>query len=250
MRQGENMLLTKGITPLCTIGLLASVLLAACAPVQAHPEMQASSPLAPAGETTLYVGPTVAACAGLAPQLCLLVTEDPAAEYRNFYDNIEGFTYQPGVAYELAVRKEPVANAPADASSIRWTLIKELGRKPIADLIDLNGTNWQLIAMRDEQDNLVPVPPTAGVTLQFQESRFSGSAGCNRYTGSYRTDFNRLRMAVGSTTRRICPEPQMALEQAYLAALPNTVVHWIVEGNLHLLNAAGNTILILVPASS
>jgi len=243
------MLPAKRTAMLGTIGVLAMLLLAACRPVQADPQMQVNSPLAAADETTLYVGPTVAACTGVGPQLCLLVKEDPAAGYLYFYDRIEGFTYYPGHAYVLAVRKEPVANTPADASSIRWTLIKEQSRKPAGVLIDLEGTGWQLIALRTaQQGSLARVPPAAGVTLAFQDKRVSGSSGCNGFAGSYLTDNNRLRMNVESTTRTACAEPQATLEQDYLATLPATVTYWIVEDNLHLLNAAGNTMLIFVPA--
>ena len=84
-----------------------------------------------AGEiVTLYVGPEQVDCVGVAPQTCLLVRESTEVDYSYFYDNIEGFEYEPGYNYELRVNKTPVENPPADGSSIRWTLIEVVGKEP------------------------------------------------------------------------------------------------------------------------
>jgi len=72
--------------------------------------------------SSLYVGPELADCQGLVARKCMQVREDPTAPWGNFYSQIEGFTYERGYAYELRVRKEPVANPPADGSSIRYIL--------------------------------------------------------------------------------------------------------------------------------
>lgn len=44
---------------------------------------------------------------------------------------------------------------------------------------DLNGTQWELVRLNGKQ-----VVPETTVTLTISEDRFSGFAGCNRYSGS------------------------------------------------------------------
>jgi hypothetical protein len=54
---------------------------------------------------------------------CLLVREDPNADWRNFYDAIEGFTYEPGYSYKLLVDVRDIPNPPADGSSRAYRLV-------------------------------------------------------------------------------------------------------------------------------
>jgi hypothetical protein len=66
---------------------LSVVALAACVP--------GSAPV----EKTIYVGPELVDCEGVAPQKCLQVKEDPNAEYSLYNGTIEGFEYAPGSEY-------------------------------------------------------------------------------------------------------------------------------------------------------
>jgi hypothetical protein len=75
-------------------------------------------------EMTLYIGPEQKDCVGVGPQKCLMVKYSPDGEYEFFYDQIQGFTFEPGYAYELRVRRDTVANPPSDASRYTWTLIE------------------------------------------------------------------------------------------------------------------------------
>lgn len=81
-----------------------------------------------ADEKTFIVGPQTADCTGVAPMKCLQVKEKPTDNWSNFYTNIEGFTYEPGYEYVLKVKTEKVENVPADASSIKYTLIKQVSK--------------------------------------------------------------------------------------------------------------------------
>ncbi len=96
---------------------------------------------APAGEMeedadgtikTLFVGPELVDCVGVAPQQCLQVKENEADEWTLFYDQIEGFTYEPGFIYELRVRETAVENPPADASSLALSLVEVVSQTAVA----------------------------------------------------------------------------------------------------------------------
>lgn len=74
---------------------------------------------------------------GVAPMEVFLVKEGDATEWSFFYSNIEGFNYEPGYEYVIEVKKEAVEEpVPADASSIRYILVKEISKtqKQSADL--------------------------------------------------------------------------------------------------------------------
>lgn len=66
---------------------------------------------------------------GVAPMEVLQVKEGDATEWSFFYSNIEGFNYEPGYEYVLEVKKEQLEQpTPADASSIKYTLVKEVSK--------------------------------------------------------------------------------------------------------------------------
>jgi len=80
-------------------------------------------PSAAAKVKFIYVAPQKVACsAGVMRTTCLQIRERKEDPWQNWYGNIEGFNFEPGVAYRLRILEEKVPNPPADASSIKWTL--------------------------------------------------------------------------------------------------------------------------------
>ena len=80
-----------------------------------------------AGETEttrLWVGPERVECEGVAPMMCLQVAYGEDEEYQYFYDEIEGFDYQEGTSYVIDVEITKVADPPADASSLSYSLVE------------------------------------------------------------------------------------------------------------------------------
>lgn len=69
-------------------------------------------------------------CVGVVPQKCLLVKKGADTNWTFFYDKIEGFNYEEGYEYVLEVKEEKVENAPADASSLKYILVKEVSKTP------------------------------------------------------------------------------------------------------------------------
>lgn len=97
-------------------------LLSACAGPQGAgpaPAQEAST-----REETLWVNAQLKPCMGVAPRQCLEVRRSPDGPWELFYAKIEGFDFVPGQRYELRVRVDRLKNVPADASSLRYTLIE------------------------------------------------------------------------------------------------------------------------------
>ncbi len=78
-------------------------------------------------------------CQGMAAQWCYQIKENSQKDWTFFYDEIEGFKYEWGTNYELKVKKEKIANPPADASSIKWILTSILKEEKVK-----TGTSFNL----------------------------------------------------------------------------------------------------------
>ena len=92
----------------------------------------------------------------------------------------------------------------------------------------LAGSQWGLVSLDAE----TPAIPGSGVTLEFSDDdRVSGSAGCNRFGGSYEFDENTIGFSQLFSTMMMCMEDGiMEQEAAYLAAL-EAASSFAIEGN-------------------
>ncbi len=218
--------------------------------VPAVPEAE----LPPGAEVrTVYVGPEEVECVGVGPQTCLQVKLSPDANYTLFYDQIDGFEHVPGYEYELVVLIEPVEDPPADASTLRYTLVEEVSRIPVevetetetAETLTLEGTTWSLHSYVAPDSSSYEIIPNTRITAEFNEGRVAGSAGCNNYFGTYELDGSSLTIGPAGSTMMFCaPEELMLQETAYLATLSSVAGYEIIDNQLHLKNAAGDTVLL------
>ena len=78
----------------------------------------------------------------------------------------------------------------------------------------LDGTHWQILSIDGR-----PVVAGAEASLGFADGRISGTAGCNRLSGSFASDGNRLTVSQVATTRMMCPPELMAQEARLLELL-------------------------------
>ncbi|MDX1413703.1 MAG: META domain-containing protein, partial [Candidatus Promineifilaceae bacterium] len=212
----------------------------------------AEAELPPEGEiVTMYVGPEEVECVGVGPQTCLQVKLSPDSEYTLFYDHIDGFEHQPGFAYELLVLVEPVENPPADASTLRYTLIEEVGRTPmeteteVEETKSLEGTTWSLISYLTPNGESLNVLPDTRITIEFKDGQIAGSAGCNNYFGTYELNGDALSIGPTGSSMRFCePEEVMLQETAYLALLSTVTSYEIAGDQLQLKNEAGDNVFL------
>ncbi|AKM31765.1 hypothetical protein AB870_19120 [Pandoraea faecigallinarum] len=81
----------------------------------------------------LDIDSQMADCMGVAPRKCLRVRpadDTGKSQWELWYAHIDGFEWKPGVEYRVKIHGEPVANPPADASNMRWTLVEVLRETP------------------------------------------------------------------------------------------------------------------------
>lgn len=77
--------------------------------------------------------------------------------------------------------------------------------------------------------------------VRFVDGHISGSAGCNRFNGSYSAAGNMLSFGGIVSTRLMCPERQMTQESSFLRLLAGPLTkRYTVEGYLILADDKGN----------
>jgi hypothetical protein len=83
-------------------------------------------------------------CMGPWHQLCLLVREPGTTELLRHYGGIEGFTFEWGYSYRIAVTETRIRNPPVDGSSIRTVLDRVVSRERVPA-----GTEFQIYITSD-----------------------------------------------------------------------------------------------------
>ena len=112
--------------------------------------------------------------------------------------------------------------------------------------VGLAGTSWVLAGI-----NNLPLPGAVQVTAEFgTDGTVSGNAGCNSYNGSYTIDGGSITFGPLISTKMACPEAQMAVETAYLAALGKAAT-WSIgtDGKLSISGPDGKVALVFDPAA-
>lgn len=101
----------------------------------------------------------------------------------------------------------------------------------------LTGTNWSFVSIDG-----VPVAADRPTSLAFDGAKLSGSAGCNRFSGSYESKDGTLTAAPLMATKMACPGAGMAQESGFFALMRGPVsLSFPSDGTLVLTGAEGRT---------
>ena len=106
----------------------------------------------------------------------------------------------------------------------------------------LAGTAWQVTGYNNGKQAVVSVMTGTTLTMAFdQDGRVAGSAGCNRFTGSYSQDGENLSFGPAAATRRMCAGPEGIMEQEaqFLKALETVATSRFEGDSLELRTATG-----------
>lgn len=178
---------------------------------------------------------------GAGKMLCLKVHKGKNldnASWENFYSPIEGFEFEEGFMKKLEIREEKIANPPADGSSIRYTMVKELEKQ--ADYrAKING-EWLLNRMNDKPiDNSVKIP---NMLINLSQMQVSGNGGCNNYNGQIKDlTYNTIKFGNIVNTKRACLNKN--IESDYYIALNAVNTYQIIGNNLIFYNEKGEKVL-------
>lgn len=117
---------------------------------------------------------------------------------------------------------------------------RETCGQPLADS-PLRGTYWKLVRMNGESVAAPDKGPEAHLIFSSDESRISGSSGCNRVMGSFEVDGDKLRLRQMAGTMMACLNG-MDLEQRFLKTLNKVARYRISGSHLEMLDAAGTAV--------
>lgn len=185
-------------------------------------------------------------CVGVGPMKCMLVqkgeTPEPG-EWTNFYTEIEGFEYEPGFIYKLKVKEEQLENVPADASSIKYTLVEVLEKREDGKLA-LDGT-WNALKING---SVVKLPRSRGagvipgLKIDIREMRISGIDNCNNFTGEIvKIGDGSIELGQIAGTQKMCPN--MTISEAFNEALSTVKKYKLKENNLVFTDNEGTELL-------
>ena len=144
----------------------------------------------------------------------------------------------------IAPRPSMEAHQPARLTLVVERFInvwpRESCGKPLVDS-PLRGTYWKLVRLSDTPVQVTEQQREPHLILAGDTPRISGSGGCNRLTGGFELDGDRLRLRGMAGTMMACPTG-MEQEQRFLQSI-GTVERYRVRGShLEMLDAAGTVV--------
>ena len=120
---------------------------------------------------------------------------------------------------------------PADASSIRYTLIKELKKKKDS-LSPLQG-DWRLTHIREKE--VSENPKSVTIHFNISQNNVYGNDSCNSFFGSIKQiTSNKMHFRALASTKRWCKD--MSLATPFLQAIENVFFYRLDENSLFLLD--------------
>ncbi len=176
-------------------------------------------------------------CTGAGPMACLQIRREESGPWELFYSEIEGFEYVPGYIYRIRVREEPLdpAQVPADASSIRYSLVA-MDEKNVDRTLRINDI-WILRELEGRELLETDIPAANKrpyIEFHVRDRRYMGNDGCNSFRGSLEALGEReLRLGPAMGTKMSCPD--MTLPALFLQLLARVDGYEIVERGLRLM---------------
>jgi heat shock protein HslJ len=160
------------------------------------------------------------------------------AKWENFYVNIEGFEFEEGFLKKIEVKEEQLKNVPADASTIKYTMIKELEKQ--LDYRTLLDGNWVLNRLNDNPiDRSVKLPE---MEIRLKQMQVRGTSGCNTYsTKISKLATNAIKFCTIVSTKKACISKN--IEQKYFETLSTVETYQIKGENLTFYNEKGEKIV-------
>ncbi len=199
-------------------------------------------------EQIYWVNGIKVSCSGVAPMQCLLVQKGEnwvPGEWQHFYSSIDGFVFQYVYIYKLLVHEEENESEkiPADASSIKYTLIKVLEKIPdpkfrINDIWVLETLQKEIIGNITENED----SETPAIEIHLSEMRIMGTDGCNRFQGQIiNIEEDKIDIGPLAGTMRLCPN--MEISDKFNLVLQQVKKYKVENLKLYFLDESGNELL-------
>lgn len=197
-----------------------------------------------ASKNTIYwIGSYKTDCYGVGKMKCLSVQKSEQiddSKWQLFYSPIEGFDFEEGYLKKIEVKEEALnpKNVPADASSVKYTLVREIEKK--VDFKALLSGKWLLSSLNDNPINRSVTLPKMEISLT--QMKVSGNGGCNNYNGTIKTlTAQNIEFGDIASTQMACVNRN--IEHEFLQALGAAATYQIKGPGLTFFNKEGKKIL-------
>ena len=165
-------------------------------------------------ERELIIAPAPVACAGDPPATCLQVSEPNGDQWRMRFDEIDGFTYEPGYTWEVEVAEPPLKDELA--LTPRLTLISVESKEVAGGVASPLGHGaWRLqsIGGTDQAGD-------GKITASFHGGGWvDGFGGCNSYLAAALVDGQKITISAPAAGREVCATAVHDRERTFLAEL-------------------------------
>lgn len=193
-------------------------------------------------EKTIWVNSAKVDCVGVGPMKCYQVKESETDAWSYFYQEIDGFEFEPGFIYQLKVNVTQLSaqEVAADQSTLEYALIEVMSKEadPVLGLNDI----WKLIELNGAPiDDIKTRKQLPYVEINTKNRTLMGFDGCNNFRGEIASlSANELSFVQLVNTRKFCPE--MTIPNEIGAALAQ-VTNYKKEGLVLELYNSNNTLL-------
>ena len=140
-----------------------------------------------------------------------------------------------GLVYALAAFACAACVSPGDGQHPSQPALRYQTNSP------LRGTYWKLVRLGDMRVQVAEKQREPHLILANFEPRVSGNGGCNRVTGTFELDSDKLRLRGMASTRMACVAG-MEQEQRFLQSIEKVERYRISGGHLDMLDAGGAVI--------
>ena len=190
--------------------------------------------------TTFWVNSAKVDCAGVSQMQCLQIKRSKEGNWENFYQKIEGFTFEPGFIYtiEVTVDSLPTKDIHADASALKYNLVK-IHTKEQDRRLRLHDI-WVLSHVNKKQIDDTVKRPT--IEISISKMSLQGTDSCNRIKAIIEK-VSETDITFGNIlgTRKMCPD--MSLANIFNDNLNKVKKYKIEQSRLFLYDSSGKEIL-------
>jgi heat shock protein HslJ len=107
---------------------------------------------------------------------------------------------------------------------------------------NLDGTSWNVTGYNNGQEAVASLIADTLITVEFSaDGKVAGSAGCNRFKGTYETQDLTIKIGLLATSKSMClaPDGIMTQEAQFLKAMEQAATYQVSGSTLDLLDANG-----------
>ncbi len=197
------------------------------------------------GNSIYWVNSSKVQCSGVDNMQCLKVQKGESINpdrWKSLNSNIEGFEFEPGYIYKLIVHEEKLKkdDVPADASSIKYKLVKVLEKKQ--DIRLRINDIWILTSIEGEKVNPSKKGETPRIEFNVANMKVMGIDGCNNFSGSIKKlDGEAIEFGPLAGTRKFCPD--MAIPDKFNVLLNKAAGYKIENMHLTLFDMSGEELM-------